>query len=73
MQWDSSENAGFTTGEPWLPLMDDHKRINVEEEEKNENSNLNFYKRLIQLRNNEPALQTGKYIPVLAEGNMLSI
>src|SRR5690606_7702723 len=29
MQWDTSENAGFTSGKPWLPLMDDHKKINV--------------------------------------------
>src|SRR5690606_272770 len=51
---------------------DDHKKINVEEEEKNEDSMLHFYKNLIQLRNDEPALHIGKYIPVLAEGNMLS-
>lgn len=72
MQWDTSKNAGFTTGKPWLPLMESHKTINVEEEEKNEDGILSFYKKLIQLRNHEPALHIGKYIPVLSKGNMLS-
>ena len=72
MQWDASENAGFTSGEPWLPVMDNYREINVEEEEKDEESMLQLYKRLIKLRVSEPALQIGKYIPVPAEGNMLS-
>ncbi len=72
MQWDSSDNAGFTSGEPWLPLMDNFTKVNVEVEKNREDGILQFYKSLIKLRNNEPALQIGNYIPVLAEGNMLS-
>ncbi len=72
MQWDTSENAGFTSGKPWLPLMENFSRVNVKEQEMEKDSMLNFYKKLIQLRNNEPALNIGNYIPVLANGNMLS-
>ena len=60
MQWDASENAGFTSGEPWLPVMDNYREINVEEEEKDEGSMLQLYKRLIKLRVSEPALQRSK-------------
>lgn len=61
MQWSSSENAGFTTGMPWLPVNKNHTSINVETSEKNPNSTLNYFKKLIQLRKSSPALVYGKY------------
>lgn len=72
MQWDTSKNAGFSEGEPWLPLMENHAEINVERQKQQPESMLNFYKRLIAMRNSEEALKTGNYIPVPASGNMLS-
>lgn len=72
MQWNASENAGFTRGKPWLPLMEDYKQVNVEEELKNENGMLKYYRKLIRLRMQEPALHTGEYFPVYTEGNLLS-
>ena len=72
MQWNSSENGGFTKGEPWLPLMKNFKEINVEEELKNDESMLNFYRQLIQLRSREPALHIGDFHPVISSGNIFA-
>lgn len=70
MQWNPSKNAGFTQGTPWLPLMDDFKELNVERELKNPDSMLSLYRRLINLRTAEPALNTGAYQPITSEGNL---
>ena len=64
MQWDSSPNAGFTTGKPWLPVPDSAKTRNVEVESENPNSVLSFYKEVIRLRKTEPALREGAYVPL---------
>ena len=57
MQWDGSPEAGFTTGEkPWLPVPDTYKTVNVEEEVRDDDSLLNWYKQLIRLRRENPAL-----------------
>jgi oligo-1,6-glucosidase len=60
-QWNSSANAGFTTGTPWIPVNPNYKMINAEEEEKNPNSCLNYFRKLVSLRKNNPALIYGKY------------
>lgn len=52
MQWDDSENAGFTTGKPWLRVNPNYKKINVKEQLEDEDSILGFYKKLIALRKN---------------------
>lgn len=52
MQWDDSENAGFTTGKPWLRVNPNYKKINVKEQLEDEDSVLGFYKKLIALRKN---------------------
>ncbi|MGB7787042.1 MAG: alpha-amylase family glycosyl hydrolase [Salinimicrobium sp.] len=72
MQWDASENAGFTAGDPWLPVMNSYKEVNVAAELEDESSMLNFYKKLIRLRAQEPALNVGDFFPVAAKGNVLS-
>lgn len=63
MQWDSSENAGFTTGEPWLPIADDYREVNVETQIADPSSMLSLYKQLIEIRRREPALAVGIYLP----------
>jgi len=63
MQWDESENAGFTDGKPWLPVAHNYKTINVSNQEKDENSTLSLYKALIRLRKNSETLKIGKYVP----------
>ena len=59
MQWDSSEFAGFTTGEPWLSIPANHSYINVETEEKDEDSILAYYKKLVQLRKDHEIIADG--------------
>jgi alpha-glucosidase len=61
MQWDTSKNAGFSTGTPWLPVPENANLMNVAIEQRDPNSLLNFYKRLISLRRSRPALRNGYY------------
>ncbi|XZH20356.1 alpha-glucosidase [Clostridium perfringens] len=67
MQWDSSNNAGFTCGKPWIGVNENYKTINVEVEERDENSVLNFYKKLIKLKKSNEALIYGVYDLILEE------
>jgi oligo-1,6-glucosidase len=60
-QWNDTQNAGFTTGTPWLKVNPNYKTINVEAEEKDPNSVLNYFRKLVQLRKKEPTLVYGKY------------
>jgi alpha-glucosidase len=64
MQWNSGENAGFTTGRPWLPIPSSYKTHNVEEESKDPSSVLEFYKRVLSLRHTNKALLYGSYAPI---------
>ncbi|MDO4379499.1 MAG: alpha-glucosidase [Clostridia bacterium] len=61
MQWNESENAGFTTGKPWIEVNPNYKTINVEDEEKKKNSVLNFFKKMIALRHEHPAFVYGDF------------
>ena len=61
MQWNDSEFAGFSNKTPWIKVHENHIYLNVTSLEKNQNSLLNNYKKLIALRNSEPALQYGTY------------
>jgi len=72
MQWDDSDNAGFTTGKPWL-RMDENARENNAASQKNDNDSLlNYYHQLIALRQKEPALHKGDYYPVVTDGKTLA-
>ena len=53
MQWDDSANAGFTTGKPWLKVNPNYTLINVAAQEKDEDSVLNYYRKLLALRKSE--------------------
>jgi alpha-glucosidase len=61
MQWDDSENAGFTNAKPWLPVHPNYKRINVQEQSSNPTSMFSLYRTLIHFRKSSPGLKTGKY------------
>jgi alpha-glucosidase len=71
MQWDATPNAGFSTAKPWLPLADDFARENVANLEADAQSILALYKALIGLRKQSPALRSGDYVPVAADGDLL--
>jgi len=61
-QWDDSENAGFTTGKPWLPVNPNYKSLNAAQEEKDPNSVLNYFRKIVKLRmDNKSVLVYGKY------------
>jgi glycosidase len=64
MQWTGGVNAGFSKAKPWLPVPASAKTHNVETELKDPDSVLNFYRQLLALRHNEPALLEGDYFPL---------
>lgn len=61
MQWNSSDHAGFTTGEPWMKVNPNYKEINVEEALADPDSIFYFYKKLIELRKNNLVMVYGDY------------
>ena len=64
MQWTAGPNAGFTTGDPWLPIASDTAACNVAGALGDPGSLLRLYRALIGLRRAEPALATGSYAPI---------
>lgn len=70
MQWSAGEQAGFTTGKPWLAVNPNYTRINVESQENAPDSVLNFYRKLTALRKDsryQEALVYGTFVPYLEE------
>lgn len=61
MQWSDAEQAGFTTGKPWLKVAGKLEEINVEKERSSEDSILSYYKKLIWLRKTYPIVAQGDY------------
>lgn len=61
MQWNDTANGGFSTSKPWLPVPASAKTYNVKSEEGDSNSILNFYRKLIHIRNTEPAMRSGSF------------
>ena len=59
MQWKAGPNAGFTDGEPWIGIPENYSYINVEEENKDEDSILSCYKKLIWLRKEHRVIAEG--------------
>jgi alpha-glucosidase len=64
MQWSDAANAGFTEGTPWLPVAPSYKTHNVATETADPHSLLAFYRKLLELRRDEPALRDGEYVPL---------
>ena len=71
MQWSAARNAGFTAGEPWLPLAGDFRSENVDNQRADPASILNLHRRLIALRRSRPALTAGTYRRLAAQGDLL--
>ena len=73
MQWDSSENAGFSKATPWLPVPPAYKTHNVADESKDPDSVLEFYKKVLKLRHTNAALLDGSYTAINeSDANVLS-
>ena len=61
MQWHAGPHAGFTDGTPWLKVNPNHREINAERQEPDENSVLNYFRRMIRVRKANPVLIYGDY------------
>jgi glycosidase len=72
MPWDGSENAGFTTAKPWLPLNADWATRNVARMAEEPHSILTLYRRLLGARRAHLALSIGDFALLAAEGDMLA-
>ena len=62
MQWDDSENAGFSNTKPWLPVHQNYKKRNVATQQKDANSVFNFTRKLIALRKEYKTLRQGEIL-----------
>jgi glycosidase len=71
MQWDNSNYAGFSTGEPWIQLPKELNLLTVEAQLNDPNSMLSFYKKLIKIRKMNPSLQVGSYEVLDKERNII--
>lgn len=71
MQWDSSSNAGFTEGTPWIKVNSNYTEINVENEIQDANSILNYLKKLLVIRKEEKTLVYGNYFEFFQEDPQL--
>ncbi|MCA0987637.1 alpha,alpha-phosphotrehalase [Alkalihalobacillus algicola] len=67
VQWDSDAEAGFTTGEPWIPVAKNYEEINVEDTLQEKDSVFEHYQKLIDLRKNLDIVTEGSYELLLAE------
>ena len=67
MQWTAGENAGFTTGKPWLPVNENHDRINVEAALADPDSIFYYYQKLIALRKQYDVFRSGRFTLLLPE------
>lgn len=61
MQWNAKEQAGFTTGKPWLAINENYTTLNVEEQERRADSVLNYFRKMVQLRKSYLTLVYGKF------------
>ncbi len=66
MLWDDSPQAGFTSGQPWLPVHPDYPRLNLARQQRDPNSVFNFYRALIALRRAHAPLRRGDFQPLQA-------
>ncbi|MFT3682815.1 MAG: alpha-glucosidase [Ferruginibacter sp.] len=60
-QWDTTVNAGFSTGTPWIKVNPNYSFINQAAEDRDSNSVLNYFRKMIKVRKNNPALVYGEY------------
>lgn len=74
MAWDPSENAGFTTGTPWLGINANHVQINAETEMADKDSVWSYFQRLITLRKAEPVISEGDvhFVDVTEDSPLIS-
>ena len=67
MQWNKNKNAGFSDGKSWLPVNENYREINVEVEDADDDSVLNWYRKLAALRADNDVLTAGTYEEILTD------
>ena len=67
MQWDDSLNAGFSKSNPWIHVNPNYRYINVKEQLEDDDSILNFYKKMIKIKKSSECLIYGKYNLILED------
>lgn len=67
VQWDASPHAGFTTGEPWLPVHPNHRTVNAQAERADPSSVFHHYRRLVALRHEDPVVRLGDFTMLLPD------
>ena len=72
MPWDTTANAGFTAGEPWLPLGENRPAVSVEVQRRDPGSMLALTRALLKLRRREPALSLGDWTPLAVGDDLLA-
>ncbi|MFM8742392.1 MAG: alpha-glucosidase C-terminal domain-containing protein [Cytophagales bacterium] len=60
-QWDTTGSAGFTTGNPWLPVNQNHKQVNRLQQEQDSASVLSYFRKVVKLHKQNSALLYGSY------------
>ena len=73
MQWSSAANAGFSRVAPWFYVNPNYHQINVEAEEKDPSSILNFYRKLLRFRKDNPIVLYGTYNELMHENEQLYV
>ncbi|MDP5275555.1 glycoside hydrolase family 13 protein [Chengkuizengella axinellae] len=73
VQWDDTENAGFTQGTPWIKVNPNYTKINVKTALKDPNSIYYYYQKLIDLRKNNEVMVYGQYHDLLPEDTNLYV
>lgn len=72
MQWTGGQNAGFTSGTPWIGINGNHKKINYQDQLNNENSVLHYYRKLIALRASSETLKYGAFEPLYGDSRVMA-
>lgn len=73
MQWSDAPNAGFTEGTPWFVVNDNYRQINVESQQNDPDSLLNFYRDALQFRRDNPVVVYGDYVEHLPKSRELFV
>ena len=73
MQWSDAPNAGFTEGSPWFVVNDNYRKINVESQQNDPDSLLNFYRDALQFRRDNPVVVYGDYVEHLSKSRELFV
>ena len=64
VQWSAGQGAGFSSASPWMPINPNYSAINVSDQEKDSNSILNYFRRMVKVKKSYSALVEGDYKPL---------